>query len=401
MDGDGDPDSEFSLNEEVEKDNPGALPTDPLDDATRRYHLLRLHTEKRGRKSELGWKEILKMDRIIEEYGEEARQLSWQALAFEAGCKEVSGRTVQRAMGTMGYRQCVACRKEWVNPSNWKYRVEYAKIMLERYPNPEDWKNVRFLDEVDLGYGPLQTGYVIRKPGQRYRPDCIIENPPKENKASKREHGWAAVVCVTGRGGAGFHPRGTAVKQAGEVFWVAIPAPGRSAGRGGERGWNFKSDMVLYNTKSSNGKMSHEVYVNQILDPVVGQSLRNGDDFVLEEDGESGHGGCRNAWNPLAKAVGSGPSTKKENIVLQWKREHGLKFYFNYHSSPELSPIENCWHGPKQRVKQIGHFDAETTNELIYEGWGKVSQGHINKRILSIPKRFRDVIAIDGAMTGN
>ena len=25
------------------------------------------------------------MDRIIEEYGEEARQLSWQALAFEAG----------------------------------------------------------------------------------------------------------------------------------------------------------------------------------------------------------------------------------------------------------------------------------------------------------------------------
>lgn len=128
-------------------------------------------------------------------------------------------------------------------------------------------------------------------------------------------------------------------------------------------GWNFKSDMVPYNAKSSNGKMSHEVYVNQILNPVVGQWLKNGDD-VLEEDGHTGHGGGRNAWDP--KVVGSGLGTKKENIVQQWKREHGLKFYFNCHSSSDLSPIKNCWQGPKQRVKQIGHFDAETTKELIY-----------------------------------
>ena len=47
-DADGDPDSEFSPNEEVEGDNPGALPTDHWDDVTRRHHHLRLHTEKRG-----------------------------------------------------------------------------------------------------------------------------------------------------------------------------------------------------------------------------------------------------------------------------------------------------------------------------------------------------------------
>ena len=48
-----------------------------------------------------------------------------------------------------------------MNPSTQKHRVEYAKAMLERYPNPEDWKNVHFSDEVYLGYRSSQTGYVI------------------------------------------------------------------------------------------------------------------------------------------------------------------------------------------------------------------------------------------------
>ena len=65
------------------------------------------------------------------------------------------------------------------------------------------------------------------------------------------------------------------------------------------------------------------------------------------------------------------------------------------------SHIENCWQGPKQTVKKVGYFDEETTRELIYEGWEKVSQEHINTRISSMPRRFQDVIAMDGAMTGN
>ena len=54
-----------------------------------------------------------------------------------------------------------------------------------------------------------------------------------------------------------------------------------------------------------------------------------------------------------------------------------------------------------QRVKQIVHFDAETTKELIYEEWRKVSQMHINRPILSMPNRFKDVIAMDGAIMGH
>ena len=76
-DADGNADSEFSLDKRVEEDNPEALPMDPLDNTTQQYHYLRLHSEQSGRKSKLGWNKIHEMDQKIEEYGQEAQQLSW------------------------------------------------------------------------------------------------------------------------------------------------------------------------------------------------------------------------------------------------------------------------------------------------------------------------------------
>jgi len=48
---------------------------------------------------------------------------------------------------------------------------------------------------------------------------------------------------------------------------------------------------------------------------------------MLKEDGDSGHGGG---------------NAKRDNIVRQWKETHGLKHFFNYPGSPDLSPIKNC-----------------------------------------------------------
>ena len=43
--------------------------------------------------------------------------------------------------------------------------------------------------------------------------------------------------------------------------------------------------------------MTHKVYIDSILDPVVKPWIERKDDFVLEEDGDSGHrtGKARNA----------------------------------------------------------------------------------------------------------
>ena len=98
--------------------------------------------------------------------------------------------------------------------------------------------------------------------------------------------------------------------------------------------------------------MSLQVYRDVILDGPVAQWLARGDEFVLEEDGDSGHGG--------------GNSTKR-NIVKAWKKEHGLKHYFNTPGSPDLSPIENCWRAVKQYIKANFRLGSDL-KALVLEG---------------------------------
>ena len=107
---------------------------------------------------------------------------------------------------------------------------------------------------------------IIRKPGERYCVDCIQHTLSREEeKNNVRLHSWAAI------------------------------------------GHGFKSDLYFYRVGSNkNGKMSLQVYKNQILEPIVKPWLERGDDFILEEDNDSGHG--------------TGP----KNIVRAWKEKNRL-----------------------------------------------------------------------------
>ncbi len=129
--------------------------------------------------------------------------------------------------------------------------------------------------------------------------------------------------------------------------------------------------------------MSHRVYIDQILEPIIKPWLENGEQFVLEEDGDSGHG-----------------SKSKTNIVRTWKKEHGLKSYFNCASSPDLAPIENCWQPTKAHLRKYPHWDDNATKGLIYDGWDSVSQEFINHIVRSMPERLQAVINAEGKMTG-
>lgn len=98
--------------------------------------------------------------------------------------------------------------------------------------------------------------------------------------------------------------------------------------------------------------------------------LEEKQDFVLEEDGDSGH------------------STSWKNPVQSWKEENGLKSYFNCAQSPDLSLIENCWAIPKMYTQKYPHWDDNTLKELTKEGWAQVSQEFINSRVDKMPKRL-------------
>ena len=262
--------------------------------SSRQFHHNPDDEETRGRKQLISSVKIREMERILEEEGIEARSLTWQQLGYEVGL-DCSGRTVQRAMETMDYHKCVSCKKGWVNLKTAAKRVEWSEFMLTRYPNSEDWNRVRFSDEVHFGWGPQSKLRIIRKPGQRYCQDCIQEHVPNE-KDKKRRHCWAAV------------------------------------------GSSFKSFLHFYDVAGNiNGKMSQKAYIDQIFEPVVKPWLDNGQNFVLEEHGDSGHG------------------PGKSNVVRTWKEKNRLEHYFNRASSPDLSPIENCWQPVKQELYKYPH----------------------------------------------
>jgi hypothetical protein len=117
---------------------------------------------------------------------------------------------------------------------------------------------------------------------------------------------------------------------------------------------------------------------------VVKKWLEKGDDFILEEDNDSGHGGG---------------VSKGGNIVKIWKKENKLEHYFNCACSPDLAPIENCWRLPKQFMARFPHWGEFETRELALEGWEKVSQHFINEQVDILPRRLQDCINLDGQMT--
>ena len=72
---------------------------------------------------------------------------------------------------------------------------------------------------------------------------------------------------------------------------------------------NFEFEIYFYEVPSNkNGKMSQQVYIDQILEPIVKPWIQTHQDFVLEEDGNSGHG------------------PGKLNIVRIWKSQFFLTF---------------------------------------------------------------------------
>ncbi|KAK4121032.1 hypothetical protein N657DRAFT_658058 [Parathielavia appendiculata] len=60
-------------------------------------------------------------------------------------------------------------------------------------------------------------------------------------------------------------------------------------------------------------------------------------------------------------SIDSGHGTGKKNIVRDWKQHNGLRYLFNTHGSPDLSPIENAWNAVKQ---YIAKFPTWTEEEL-------------------------------------
>ncbi|KAI9662087.1 MAG: hypothetical protein M1829_006226 [Trizodia sp. TS-e1964] len=94
--------------------------------------------ETRGRKSVISKEKIAEVDHLLETEGIEGRALTWEQLGMSVGL-DCSGRTIQRAMGSLEYRKCIACQQGCVNKATAEKRYNWARLMLEQYPLSEDW----------------------------------------------------------------------------------------------------------------------------------------------------------------------------------------------------------------------------------------------------------------------
>lgn len=169
--------------------------------------------------------------------------------------------------------------------------------MLKKYLRKEDWRRVRFSDEVYFGLGAQGRLMIIRKAGIRHCPDCIQEEREPQEADKKKLHAWAAV------------------------------------------GYNFKSDLVFYDIPTNNkGKMTQNKYI-EILKEYVVPWVERGDDFVLEEDRDSSH------------SISAG-----KNPVKKFKAYNHIECYFNMSGLPDLSITENAWQPTKAYICKFQHW---------------------------------------------
>ena len=143
----------------------------------------------------------------------------------------------------------------------------------------------------------------------------------------------------------------------------------------------FKLALYEYATNSINGKLTQEVYLNKILKGPILHWIQRGDNFILEEDQDTGHG-------PGA-----------DNPVRKWKEEQGLRYFFNASGSPDLSPIENIIRAEKQQINDFDHFNDDSLHTAAFRAWDGVKQESIDAYIDSMPKRIAELGRRDGDIT--
>ena len=81
---------------------------------------------------------------------------------------DVTARTMQSTVQeALNINKHVANYKEELDEKPKGRRVDCSTTMKDCYSEQDNWKHVRFSDEVHCGYGPQGKDLILRKPGTR------------------------------------------------------------------------------------------------------------------------------------------------------------------------------------------------------------------------------------------
>ncbi|KJZ80094.1 hypothetical protein HIM_00808 [Hirsutella minnesotensis 3608] len=356
--------------------------------------------ETRGRPSKVTEADQQKMERVLWDDEYEGVSLNWAGLAKAAGvAMECNTRTLHRTMGTLGYRRCLSCGRCVVHKRCREKRVDYARKMLDAYPDPRDWRRVRFSVELHFGFGLDGKVRLLPRPGERFCPQCADEPEANWPRDVRRLHAWAAA-------GHGF--------KSGLVFYEESTNP-NCTGSMSQADYHDKilekavkpwlvsqPDADTVNGVAPDAHMATEALAaaaGGTSTPVGGEPLGGmpasgapasgapasvvPSAFILEEDGEAyAHGGL-----------------SKVNPVQQWKDAMGLRHFFSCGDCPDLSPLDSLWPPRKQwQVKPLKDWEDETLQQAAADAWADVGQERIDIWVDVMPQRLRHVIETDGRL---
>lgn len=309
--------------------------------------------ETRGRPSKISEEDQQKMEGVLWDENAQNTPLNWTTLAEQAGVTVTCNtRTMHRTLGTLGYRRCLNCGRSVVHKKARDRRVEYARRMLEAYPQPQDWRFVRFSGEIHFGFSLDGRMRITPQPGEKTCcPNCEFQQQEQTPEAqwprdARRLHAWVAV------------------------------------------GFGFKSELVFYEDSTSPncpGAMTMPIYKDRVLTKTVKPWIeaQGAGTFVLEEDAETfAHGGL-----------------SKVNEVQEWKEANGLRYYFNCGDSPDLSPLDSLWPPLKQwQTQKEFEWEDESLKQAARDAWAEFGQGRLDIWVDMMQQRLRQVIEGDGHM---
>lgn len=282
--------------------------------------------------------------RLIFEAGRswDTRRMSLTALAADVEI-EASRNTIKKALASVGYHRCVACRRPFINKKQQKQRLQWAKDHIKW--NGEVWYRVIWTDECIFESGRRGRIWITRRAGERWHDDCVQS------------------IYRSGR--------------SSFMVWGAI-------------GWNYKSPLVfLERTEGAKG-INSKVYTEQVLIPIITPLLDPNSDLhkvldlerplILMEDGAKVHEGYARLYR----------LQQLWECLRPWPP-----------SSPDLNPIEKVWRWIKWRITNMRPFPLtqHALKQAVQRCWDEMDPMKFMKPVENYKDILQEVINKKGLAT--
>ena len=143
-------------------------------------------------KRNISERDLDRVELFLDNNAWDGHAINWAELVDQFGFNFIP-QTLKEHMAKRSIYTFFPCAKPWINEKPARNWLSWAKEMFSKYPSTQDWRSVRFSDEVHFGWGPQGKQLIIRRRGkmQRGHPYCIQRLETREKGSNiPKVHFW-------------------------------------------------------------------------------------------------------------------------------------------------------------------------------------------------------------------